>query len=268
MNTFLPYKSFKKSAKCLDYKRLGKQRVESWQIYNILRHGTYKDCICGCSEVYYGYCVGCYSKAKKVAWYNHPAVKMWQGYELALLEYGYEICKEWIKRGYKDTLLLRFAQEIAEIQAVGEKTIYPKWLGNRKFHRAMRSNLLRKDHKYYSQFGWKVKDNLPYIWGFQKEEEKMSKYTKPWKVCSIADNKLATECYTIANEKLKEVEANKRLIASAPELLEALKNLVFFAPQFLTACKNLVFLPEGCGNEHIKNAVETAKQAIAKAEGK
>lgn len=32
MQTFLPYKSFVKSAACLDMRRLGKQRVEAKQI--------------------------------------------------------------------------------------------------------------------------------------------------------------------------------------------------------------------------------------------
>ena len=36
MQTFLPYKSFTKSAQVLDYKRLGKQRVEAMQIFNAL----------------------------------------------------------------------------------------------------------------------------------------------------------------------------------------------------------------------------------------
>ena len=44
MQTFLPYKSFEKSAKCLDYKRLGKQRIETWQIYSALKQGEYKEC--------------------------------------------------------------------------------------------------------------------------------------------------------------------------------------------------------------------------------
>ena len=39
MQTFLPYSDFIKSAKCLDYRRLGKQRVEAWQIYNTLKKG-------------------------------------------------------------------------------------------------------------------------------------------------------------------------------------------------------------------------------------
>ena len=37
VNTFLPYPDFVKSAKALDYKRLGKQRVEAWQILRALR---------------------------------------------------------------------------------------------------------------------------------------------------------------------------------------------------------------------------------------
>ena len=36
MQTFLPYKSFNKSFKVLDYRRLGKQRVEAMQILNVL----------------------------------------------------------------------------------------------------------------------------------------------------------------------------------------------------------------------------------------
>jgi hypothetical protein len=136
VNTFLPYADFSKSAQCLDYRRLGKQRVEAWQIYLALTQKNY-------------------------GWKNHPIVKMWKGYELALLWYGLFICIEWKLRGYKDTMLERFDNELWKKR---DMIIYPKWLGNKKFHSAMRSNLLRKDKKYYSQFGWKEKNNLPYYW--------------------------------------------------------------------------------------------------------
>jgi len=139
MQTFLPYKSFIKSAQCLDYKRLGKQRVETWQIYLALTQENY-------------------------GWKNHPIVKMWKGYENALLWYGVFICREWIERGYKDTLYEKFMDIICNNKIIPNKIIYPSWLGNKKFHSAMRSNLLRKDKKYYSQFGWKEKDNLSYYW--------------------------------------------------------------------------------------------------------
>jgi hypothetical protein len=36
MQTFLPYEDFTLSAQVLDYRRLGKQRVEALQIYNVL----------------------------------------------------------------------------------------------------------------------------------------------------------------------------------------------------------------------------------------
>ena len=136
MQTFLPYSDFVKSAQCLDYRRLGKQRVEAWQIYLALTKENY-------------------------GWKNHPIVKMWKGYELALLNYGIYVCEEWKLRGYKDTMYQRFCREY---QNRKDNFLYPSWLGNKKFHSAMRSNLLRKDKEYYSKFGWKEPDNLPYLW--------------------------------------------------------------------------------------------------------
>jgi hypothetical protein len=41
---------------------------------------------------------------------------------------------------------------------------YPPWLGNESFHASHRSNLLRKDFDYYSQFKWTEPTTLPYIW--------------------------------------------------------------------------------------------------------
>jgi hypothetical protein len=95
-------------------------------------------------------------------------VRLWEGYELALLLYGWYICDEWVFRGYKDSMRERFCEAISKIvknKSIWDKIILPKWLGNKKFHDAMKSNLLRKDKKCYSQFGWKVEENLPYIWG-------------------------------------------------------------------------------------------------------
>ena len=51
MQTFLPYADFVKTAKCLDYRRLGKQRIEAFQILNILE-----------------------GKTTKAGWKHHPAV--------------------------------------------------------------------------------------------------------------------------------------------------------------------------------------------------
>jgi len=136
MQTFLPYPDFEESAKCLDYRRLGKQRVEAWQIYLALTKPGY-------------------------GWQSHPAVRMWSGYESILLEYGIEICREWQRRGFKDSLLERFLKEWGKKDFQFE---YPFWMGNKKFHASHRSNLLRKDPVYYGKFGWSESTTLPYVW--------------------------------------------------------------------------------------------------------
>lgn len=136
MQTFLPYRSFIKSAMVLDNKRLGKQRVETLQILKAL---TIED---------YG-------------WKNHPAVKMWKGYEQELANYGIAMCKEWIGRGYKDTCL----QKIADIRYLtNSKSDRPPWLGDEKLHASHRSNLIRKDPEFYRRWAWDEPDYLPYVW--------------------------------------------------------------------------------------------------------
>src|SRR5574338_1334563 len=137
MQTFLPYTSFELTAKCLDYRRLGKQRVETKQILAALAGETN-------------------------AWKNHPAVKMWRGHEKCLVVYGYYICQEWINRGYKDTTLPKIGEYIYKFDV---KTLsYPEWFNDNRLFASHRSNLLRKDKEYYSQFGWSEPDNLPYYW--------------------------------------------------------------------------------------------------------
>lgn len=133
MQTFLPYAGFSKSAQALDYRRLGKQRVEAKQILDNLRgHGS-------------------------KGWRNHPAVKMWRGYENALAFYGACMTNEWVSRGYKNTLEWTYSFPI----------IMPGWLcwgDGSLICISHRSNLLRKNREYYSQFGWSEPDNLEYVW--------------------------------------------------------------------------------------------------------
>lgn len=138
MQTFLPSPSFAESASILDNKRLGKQRVECKQILKALR-GEY---------------------AKTGAWVNHPATKMWRGYEWALCQYAATICEEWIKRGFKDSLLPYF---IGYIPKYNPK--FPTWIDDRPdVFASHRSNLLRKDANYYRQFKWREDASLPYVW--------------------------------------------------------------------------------------------------------
>jgi len=137
MQTFLPYESFKESAQVLDYRRLGKQRVEALQIFNALTGVPTKS-----GKAYTG-------------WLNHPAVVMWKGYEEALLLYKNKMIEEWILRGYNNTM---------EMIGVSDNVSTPNWLGDEKVHASHRSNLLRKDYKFYSQYKWLEPDNLEYYW--------------------------------------------------------------------------------------------------------
>jgi len=136
MQTFLPFPCFKSSAKALDYKRLGKQRVEARQILNLLE-----------------------ARTNKKGFRNHPAVKMWKGYEMALRHYLNCCIDEWVLRGYKNTM----EKEIIECNI--KNITYPPWFGSKSFHASHRSNLLRKDYAFYKKYGWQEPTDLPYVWG-------------------------------------------------------------------------------------------------------
>jgi len=130
MQTFLPYPSMGLSVRCLDYRRLGKQRVEALQILNAL-------------------------DGKSKGWVNHPATKMWRGYEAALRFYRDLCIEEWVRRGYKNTMQKEDAHGVIRL---------PPWLGDESLHASHRSNLLKKDPQHYGQFGWSEPHDLPYVW--------------------------------------------------------------------------------------------------------
>jgi len=136
MQTFLPYSNFYETASVLDWRRLGKQRVEAKQVLLTIDRGD---------------------EAK--GWRNHPAVNMWRGYETALAYYGSVICLEWIERGYNDTQLEWFRDRIGNNQVT-----LPPWLGDEDFHTSHKSNLLRKDFDHYSQFWSDIPNDLEYVW--------------------------------------------------------------------------------------------------------
>lgn len=130
MQTFLPYPDFQQTAACLDNRRLGKQRVEAYQILRALENPEH-------------------------GWQRHPAVKMWRGYDDALRLYMNACIEEWVRRGFRNTMLLA--------PVAGAPTL-PPWLGDPAFHASHRANLLRKDALYYARYGWTDDPTLPYIW--------------------------------------------------------------------------------------------------------
>lgn len=147
MQTFVPYPDFERSARSLDAKRLGKQRVETIQIVRALTWPTY-------------------------GWANHPAVLMWKGYEEALGRYGFTCCEVWTELGFGDTCALTIATDLrafgvervrAEAE-LAEASALPPWVGDEVVHRSHRSALVRKDPDYYRPLFPDVPDDLPYHW--------------------------------------------------------------------------------------------------------
>lgn len=131
MQTFLPNHSPLESLRVLDNKRLGKQRVEAYQILRALRGETR-------------------------GWVNHPATKMWRGHEEALTYYMNEAISEWRRRGFRNTM------ERAHVN--WNAFSWPGWIGDARLHASHRSNLLRKDPDFYGQYGWPEGPDLPYYW--------------------------------------------------------------------------------------------------------
>lgn len=106
-------------------------------------------------------------------WVNHPATKMWRGYEWALLQYQKAICNEWLSRGYEDTCYEKtLAIYESYIQPWGT-TEDPPWVGDLDFHRSHQSNLLRKDPEWYGPMFPSVPDNLPYIWPTPNDQKRV-----------------------------------------------------------------------------------------------
>lgn len=141
MQTFLPYVDFKRTAKVLDMRRLGKQRVEAYQILLVIT-----------------------GKRPDSRWRNHPAVRMWSGYEVALLDYAFAVVFEWRERGYQDTMLSTLNSEFCALNSA--KVVRPHWLGDRRLHSSHRAALLRKDFEHYSKIKprWKEEPNVDYFW--------------------------------------------------------------------------------------------------------
>ncbi|GAA2299368.1 MSMEG_6728 family protein [Streptomyces kunmingensis] len=148
MQTFLPYPDFTQSAAVLDQPRLGKQRVEALQV---LRGLTVPD---------YG-------------WRHHPAVRMWIGYEEALVRYGLDMCAVWVAEGRADTCATTLVTDFtrhrpgAPVRAqeqLADDGELPPWLGDPAFHRSHQSALVRKAPEFYATFFPDVPDDLPYFW--------------------------------------------------------------------------------------------------------
>ena len=148
MQTFLSYADFERSARALDTKRLGKQRVEVIQIVRALTVPGY-------------------------AWKSHPAVLMWQGYEEALGRYGLVMCDVWVERGFGDTCAGTITEDLVTFgitpirseAALREADLMPPWdVDGDPVLESHRSALVRKDPELYTPLFPDADPAVPYVW--------------------------------------------------------------------------------------------------------
>lgn len=120
MNTFVCEPTFAASARSLDWRRLGRQRGEVWQMLQALL-------------------------GVSAGWSRHPAVQAWRGREKALAEFGLACHDEWLARGYRDTTRPRLAELAASLPDTGA----PWWVGDPAYLAHVRGILVSKDPAWY-----------------------------------------------------------------------------------------------------------------------
>lgn len=140
MQTFLPSADFAYSMHVLDPSRLGNQVYREGM--TLLRGG----------------------------WPNHPASKMWRGYEQALALYLLHGVEELDARG-RDYFDRPWCVELYEFWDGNTEPELPPWLGNESIHSSHRGVLLYKNYEWYSKYGWAEEPRAPlpdgkqnYVW--------------------------------------------------------------------------------------------------------
>lgn len=139
MQTFVPNgEDFALTGAILDWRRLGKQRVEGLQILRALAGIT-------------------------KGWRNHPAVRMWEGHEDVLATYTREMCYAWLARGYHDSILPQISDLCPHVPPQYMLQV-PEWLGDDAMTLSHRSNLIRKFPEHYGPLWPDTPNDLPYVW--------------------------------------------------------------------------------------------------------
>lgn len=172
MQTFLPVPSLGLSVELLDTKRLGKQRVEAYQILRVLQGVT-------------------------TGWRNHPAVLMWKGYESALTHYMNLCIAEWIRRRRNNTMKILYTPA---------KFLLPPWFGDDRLHASHRSNLKRKDPVHYSRFSEPT--DLPYFWPSKPGSIYSTRWNNLQTGAVIPGGELLRETQFARDPKSEELERN------------------------------------------------------------
>jgi len=164
VNTFIIDSDIETSFKKLNWQRLGKQRVEAFQILNVLIDAIFISRNLGWELQPQGITIeddikrekwfnetftkyknyvkvhGCLTRSDnriiKAGWSSHPAVLMWIGYEEALMDYINLCIEEWIRRGYVNNM---------NKYNISYPVLYPWWASNITFINSCITALLRKE---------------------------------------------------------------------------------------------------------------------------
>lgn len=147
MQTFLPYIDFNDCAAVIDKKRSWKQVVECKQILCALNYD-------GAPEDWKQL-----ASWTKRPYLNHPAVKMWAGYEdlLALyynvfLKHALDVLKiNTTMQPIKNPGVAAYEKLMAkkDFAAKAAPDKFPFWFFDADFHRSYRARLIEKDPEYY-----------------------------------------------------------------------------------------------------------------------
>jgi hypothetical protein len=165
---------------CLDDKRLQKQAVETYQILLQLlelrpvREGPPK------KEKTVGFerPAPRFKKDGTLAvpgWGNHPMIRMWRGYEPALVRYQVATCAELLRRptktGKQRSVSVLPLTTWALYEGARQGRTYdfdePAWLGQADLHASHRGRLLHKHPAFYARFGWSeapISEEVGYVW--------------------------------------------------------------------------------------------------------
>lgn len=152
MQTFLPSKHWHECARVLDNKRLNKQILEGWQILMVLTELDPQG-----------------NDRQPKGWRNHPAVKMWRGYEWTLAEYLEAMVTEWQKRGFKTTMGTKISNTLQAAMDKGKIPVMynqqrPRWMKKSYYEQLAsthRQALLTKNYEHYKQFNWPEDTGVP-----------------------------------------------------------------------------------------------------------
>jgi len=143
MQTWLVANTFEKSATLLDRRRLGAQLYESVHILASLRHKNHL----------------LINPKRDVS--NHPASKLWVGYERELGAYIYAHLSEWCNRGYKSDINTKNYRVITEGLERGMYNI-PSWITSEVIV-THRNVLYRKNPTFYPK-KWCGDRGMRYDW--------------------------------------------------------------------------------------------------------